>query len=338
MKFKTSPKPPFKLVEKNRFIKFYSLYPNLVAKKSFKYLPFINIIFYIFHVMINTYGLKKLLNKRDEFLIASASFSEASKKFTIRDTNSQFHSIYFNSFKPAYEPEVTSVISLFVNKGETFIDIGSNWGHHSFYAAMCKGAKSIAFEPNPAVFSDLVRISKELDMVEKIQCHNVALSNFTGEISFTQDYFESGIVSIDNDFSSLSRSTKFFMGLLKKIFNVSGIQINAKVNSLDFYPIESVKLIKIDAEGAELDILLGARSVLGRCKPLVIFEYHSINQEKINKYLKLFDSLSYRLFVMDCHRENGSDAYILEINQLEGILPNKQYNVLAAPRDFKFNI
>jgi hypothetical protein len=53
--------------------------------------------------------------------------------------------------------------------------------------------------------------------------------------------------------------------------------------------IKNVKLIKIDVEGAESDVLRGAKKILKRDHPRIIFEaWDEKNLNKIKKILILF--------------------------------------------------
>lgn len=45
-----------------------------------------------------------------------------------------------------------------------------------------------------------------------------------------------------------------------------------EVRSIDSYGLQDVALIKIDVEGYEPEVLLGAADTIARCKPLVVFE------------------------------------------------------------------
>jgi FkbM family methyltransferase len=49
-------------------------------------------------------------------------------------------------------------------------------------------------------------------------------------------------------------------------------EIRAQMRTLDSFAFVDVDLIKIDVEGFEYHVLLGARKTLGRCKPTIIVE------------------------------------------------------------------
>ena len=48
------------------------------------------------------------------------------------------------------------------------------------------------------------------------------------------------------------------------------VKITDEINALQE---ESISLIKIDVEGGELGVLKGARNLINRCKPVVVFEH-----------------------------------------------------------------
>jgi len=55
-------------------------------------------------------------------------------------------------------------------------------------------------------------------------------------------------------------------------FVTPGYQGECAVEPLDSYNLSRCDFLKIDVEGAELDVLIGAESTLRRCRPVVILE------------------------------------------------------------------
>ena len=124
------------------------------------------------------------------------------RQFRARSTNSQFHSIYFHNYLKCYEPDVYGAIEAFLPEKGTMLDIGSNWGHHTFDAVIRKNANVFAFEPNINVFNDLSRIVADLNLEQRVFPHNFGLGNEKGDLVLHQGHFESGGGSVDDAFVS----------------------------------------------------------------------------------------------------------------------------------------
>lgn len=50
-------------------------------------------------------------------------------------------------------------------------------------------------------------------------------------------------------------------------------ELTVKMTRLDDYGLTNVDLIKIDVEGAEMQVLKGAKEIIRQCKPVVLFEF-----------------------------------------------------------------
>ena len=75
----------------------------------------------------------------------------------------------------------------------------------------------------------------------------------------------------------------------------SGGDIKIRSEKLDHYSFERVDLLKIDVEGFELDVLLGAENTIRQFKPRIIIETHS---KELRKKCHVFlSSLGYSLKV-----------------------------------------
>lgn len=326
---------PYHLKEKNLLIRLYEMYPNLSGNYFFRF-KLLRLIPYMISLIANIYGLIKL-SKGNHTLLKATFNNKTSRNFRIRDTNSQFASMYFKAYSGCYEADVSGVIELFLKKDAVFVDIGSNWGHHSFNAVLNKTAKAILFEPNPDVFKDINRIASELNVTSAIQAHNIALSDKEGKLSLEQHYFESGVASISASFSNSLLSNNKYLKVLKWFFNISSISYTTDVKTLDSLLLPRVDLMKIDAEGVELEILKGASVTLQRLRPIIIFEFHSGDLTQLTDYNNFFDSVRYALYTLECDEiEHNKGSYMLKISSAKSLERNHQYNLLAAPVDIDF--
>jgi len=133
--------------------------------------------------------------------------------------------------------------------GKTFLDVGAHIGSMIVQVARhCSGSRIEAFEPIPE------KVDWLRGKFPAIKVHQCALSESIGTTTFYVNLERSA-------YSSLARNSR----------QVREIQVSMR--TLDSI-IESteVDVVKIDVEGAELGVLLGATSLLARCRPVVMFE------------------------------------------------------------------
>lgn len=144
--------------------------------------------------------------------------------------------------------------------GDTVLDVGCHAGRHLFPMLECIGStgRAIAFEPLPFACAQLAaRAAGTRATVE-----NLAIGNATGRVTFTH-----------------ATGAPEESGLRQRIYNVpetaNPVQIEVQVETLDRYcaNLESLAFIKIDIEGAEIDLLKGAKATIARLRPLISVEY-----------------------------------------------------------------
>ena len=130
-----------------------------------------------------------------------------------------------------------------------FLDIGCHVGSWTLPFALA-GMNVVAFEPNP-VIHNLVSQAR-LDNGLAFDILNVGISDHEGEATLTAPGPDGGMASIVIDYGAhLSRQVP--------------------ITSLDRYAF-APDLVKIDVEGAEVDVLRGARDTIERCRPVILFE------------------------------------------------------------------
>ncbi len=184
-------------------------------------------------------------------------------------------------------------------QGKVIFDIGAHIGFHSLYFARLVGPKGkvCAFEPNPKNVErfKLIR-DKNNDIRDTIHIFDVAVSNALGAEKFSMsENIESGRSSggfID------TADTMWERGVFKqKGFS----EIKVKTIPLDLFKeelgiLEAPDIIKIDVEGAESLVLLGAKNTLMAKKPILLLEIHSmLNMFNVVSFLS---SLSYELKIL----------------------------------------
>ena len=148
-----------------------------------------------------------------------------------------------------WEPRETALVRSQLGPGDTFIDVGANFGYYTVIASKLVGetGRVIAFEPDPVSFRLLGR------NVEANGCTNVvlvqkALSNQPGTIKLYLHETNKGAHTI------------YKIGKSDRFVKVEAVRLDDYLKSFE----GDVNLIKIDTEGAEGAILEGARETLRR--------------------------------------------------------------------------
>ena len=156
--------------------------------------------------------------------------------------------------------------------GGCFVDVGANFGMWTNYVAK-KGFEVYAFEPSPRPYKYLVKRA-----LPNVHVYNIALGDKNGEAILNLHR-----MSVYD--SVICKAKGFFLG---KTIRVS-------MKTLDSFQFENVGLIKIDTEGYEFPVLLGAKETIERCKPRVIVEVHSPYEQQILTIEKLMRGMNYAI-------------------------------------------
>lgn len=166
----------------------------------------------------------------------------------VLDTNKPTQRLIFDCIdaQMGYEQESTAAIVDELRPGEMFFDVGANCGWFSMVAACC-GARVIAFEPMSVNCNALLQNAPNAMVVRAI------VSDVLGELPL--------YVNLDND----GGHALWPVGMHP--FNADTLKAwhpRMRVQSvrLDDYAEHAPAVIKIDTEGAECNVLLGAETVL----------------------------------------------------------------------------
>lgn len=202
--------------------------------------------------------------------------------------NRQFNVLYFDKYATAYEPEVSAAIVELLPSDGVFFDIGSNWGYFSLLVATNPkfAGKVHAFEPWPSTFRDVSSLVEQTGLSSFVSCHSVALGEHDERVSM-----ECG------RHSGLAHVVK------------SGGSNSIEQRSLDSMCLDAPCFIKLDAEGAELAILRGAKHTLIHHKPMIVFEHNAGTSRRENlDVLQFLESLGYELFAPDVEWSQTPEA------------------------------
>lgn len=146
------------------------------------------------------------------------------------------------------------------------LDVGANIGLVSLALSQLnpKG-KTYAFEPTPDIYSILKRNIDE-NVIENVETVQLALSDKKGKLAFVDvEWYPAGNFSVEDN-------QKNKWGQYGNILNVAAEALDVWVTK---NKLKSVDFLKIDVEGAELQVLEGAKKTIAKFKPLVVMEFNS---------------------------------------------------------------
>jgi FkbM family methyltransferase len=157
---------------------------------------------------------------------------------------------FFLGPHPWFEPGLLRVIDGL--RGGTFVDAGASIGFVTVRAAR-RADRVVAVEPHPVRFAYLERNVK-LNGLTNVTCVNCALGAGRGTLTMFDLDPTLGPHPVDIS-TSPGRGSRF----------------DVDVRALDDLVSEPVTMLKVDVEGAELEVLRGARNLLAT-RPLVYVE------------------------------------------------------------------
>ncbi len=209
------------------------------------------------------------------------------------------------------------------------LDIGANIGNHSLYFSdYFKNVYS--FEPHPRTFG-VLKLNAELSNNIQAYCMGLSSKEGSAELFVNQANMGSNSLVVS-----------------------SGETIHIKLDTLDHvaegWNEQEVGMMKIDVEGHELDVLIGATETIKKHQPIILFEQHSTDfkngeSEVVNK----LNELGYKKFAIINHSPNLSNKIpkllrqgltvlgrlilgsTMELRMVESITPGNYTFIVALP-------
>lgn len=174
-----------------------------------------------------------------------------------------------------------------LHAGHSVIDVGAHIGYYALMAAyrlqQVGSGLVFAFEPHPVNFADLQR-NQQLNNLNNLIPLQKAVADQTTRVTLF-----SGSSSVEPSLKQIpSHSTSY------------EVECTTLDDFIDSYGKIKVGLIKLDAEGAELPVLYGARKLIERDKPHIMYEELEDRSRLFGYSIKdlrdFLESLDYKIY------------------------------------------
>jgi len=169
-----------------------------------------------------------------------------------------------------------------IRPGDVVVEVGANIGTHTVFFAKAVGATGsvLAIEPQRIVFQTL--------------CANLALNSITNVHSYAIALGEApGFAQIPAlDYHQLNNYGG--VSLSQKATGEQAVGESVQIATLDSFVIPQCRLLKIDVEGMELEVLKGATETIQRCQPILYIE--NDRKDKANALIQHLVALGYALY------------------------------------------
>ena len=182
------------------------------------------------------------------------------------------------------EAEV-NLIKQLVNNNENIIEVGSNIGTHTIPLAkhVSDGGQVFAFEPQSQNYKLLLDNINDNE-IKNVEVSKLALSSKEGEAFMNK--FDENKTSNFGDARIFSDNNENYEKVPVKTLD----QIYYDKTKENF----SVKLIKCDTQGQELNIIIGAKKIIDKYKPYLYVENDDVHTSK--NLIEKIKSMGYIMF------------------------------------------
>lgn len=206
----------------------------------------------------------------------------------------------------------------FLHPGATVVDVGANVGTHTlaFARAVGAGGRVHAFEPQATVF-ELLRSNVEANCIGHAVLSRRAAGAAAGTLFVPRmDYaahINAGAVALRDHPDEACDPVD--------------------VVPIDALALDELRLIKIDVEGMESDVLRGAEATLARCRPFLYIECNTVSNGV--EILRSLDGAGYALFYKRSAAFNPAN---LRANALNRFGVSCEGAVLAVPVEVEASV
>jgi FkbM family methyltransferase len=190
----------------------------------------------------------------------------------------------------SYEPDMLGAIKRFVPIGGVCVDVGANVGALTLAIAAQAGTTGIvhAIEPGKA-FATRLRENLAMNpaLAARVKVHEIGLSDLEGTAGWQDSACDPGTGSM------------LWVDPARPVTTVKVTTLDNLANEIN---LDRLDLLKIDVDGMDHLVVRGAKGLIQRFQPVVIFETALCDQDQISaaqEATRWFEGIGYKTYRID---------------------------------------
>lgn len=250
-----------------------------------------------------------------------------------RSANSKYGQLLFNQYDKyigrsialygEYCEEEVALFKQICVPGDSVIEVGSNIGAHMLPLARFVGERGhvYAFEPQRLVFQTLCA-NAALNSLTNVTCYPYAVSEAPGQLTLKEVDYQKA-----NNFGGLALET-LTVDKSDKSSTTLRTYVVQLVRLDDVIPDVPIKLLKIDVEGMEAEVIKGSESLIEAKRPYIYLE--NDRQEKSSALIEQLWALDYEPYWSCVHLYNNNNFNKNKENVFDDLMA---VNMLCLPKE-----
>jgi FkbM family methyltransferase len=181
--------------------------------------------------------------------------------------NDLFYYDMMHTHQYAEQSIIDNELRQYILNSKSILDIGSHVGYHSIaYAKMNSDVKIMSFEPQIKIYELLLKNIEQNGYSNRITAINKCVGHQLGNTTLSIFCDDGPTTSLPLEYGT------------DNVYNFGGLNIGIGGNDIEMITVDSLNLdfvdyMKVDVEGAEALVLMGAKETILKHKPVICFEY-----------------------------------------------------------------
>lgn len=250
------------------------------------------------------YNVNRRYGNKKEFVL---KVKDVSILFSIEDYYSRTWIYKRCDFNRIHEENVINLLTKTLKSAKCFVDVGAHIGFYTFLTSkLMKSVNIFSFEMDKINFS-LLKKNLKLNKSKNVLIYNLAISDSSGIVSYTRNS-EQPDPTLTSAGIDLERDSV-------KTISIKAVTLDDFFKNIDTKP----DVVKIDVEGAEMQVLSGMEKLIEHNNPKMFVEVHPERllkfRSSVNEVISFLLERGYNIFEIEDMRKKSGGGHLRKIEK-----------------------